>query len=236
MKFALAVSALALAAALGSGASAASLTINSVSGVWQNDLPDPAVTGEGTSSLRWGIPITLSGRSGYDFAGAAPPALTVPDGSSFSLGTFTHRNFPILGAALSSVDLVVTIDVAGRATPITSTFSFRHWETDNTPPCPGPTGNTRSGCSDKVTATLNSSLSDSFTIGRTIYTFDVVGFQVGGQTFTDFWTAENKSNSAELMGTFRATGSTAVPLPAAGWALLAGLGVLPVLRRKTVKA
>ena len=60
MKFALAVSALALAAALGSGASAASLTINSVSGVWQNDLPDPAVTGEGTSSLRWGIPITLT--------------------------------------------------------------------------------------------------------------------------------------------------------------------------------
>ena len=233
MKFALAVSALALAAALGSGASAASLTINSVKGIWQNDLPDPAVSGEGTSSLRWGIPITLSGRSGYDFAGAAPPALTVTDGSAFSLGTFTHRNFQILGAALNSADLVVSIDVAGRATPITSTFGFRHWETDNTPPCPGPTGNTRSGCSDKVTATLNGSLSDSFTIGRTIYTFDVVGFQVGGQTFTDFWTAENKSNSAELMGTFRATGSTAVPLPAAGWALLAGLGMLPVLRRKS---
>lgn len=105
MKFTLAVSAVALAAALGSGASAASLTINSVKGIWQNDLPDPAVSGEGTSSLRWGIPISLSGRSGYDFAGAAPPALTVTDGSAFSLGTFTHRNFPILGAALSSVDL-----------------------------------------------------------------------------------------------------------------------------------
>lgn len=74
-----------------------------------------------------------------------------------------------------------------------------------------------------MTATLNGSLSDSFIIGRTIYTFDVVGFQVDGQTFTDFWTAENKSNSADLMGTFRA----------AGWALLAGLGMLPVLRRKS---
>ena len=41
MKFALAISALALAAALGTSVSAASLTINSVKGVWQNDLPDP---------------------------------------------------------------------------------------------------------------------------------------------------------------------------------------------------
>ncbi len=232
MKLALAASAFTIAAAVASGAAAASLTISSVSGVWQNDVPDPAVSGEGTSSIRWGIPASQAGRSGYDFAGAAPPPFTVADGTAFSLGTFTHQNFPILGTSLQSVDLVVTINVAGRATPINSTFAFSHWETVNNPPCPGPTGNTRTGCSDKVTATLNGSLSDTFTIGRTTYTFDVLGFQVAGQTFTDFWTAEGQANSASLMGTFRATSTAEVPLPAGGGLLLAGLAALPALRRK----
>lgn len=204
-----------------SAASAATLDIISVTGVWQNAMPASGIFGVGTNEIKWG---NQTKKSSYKFEGAAP--LTAAEASPFSIGQFTHANWPITGPTLESVDLIVTIDVAGYATPITSTFSFAHEETPNSGVCAYPSD---TKCADLVTATLNLASSDTFMIGGVEYVFDVTGFHFDGNTLSSFYTQENKSNQAELMGRF-VTKASVVPLPGAAVLLLGGLGGLGALR------
>ena len=227
------------------GASAATLTITSITGLWENDVPDEGVAGEGTQEITWGEPFGQPNPSAYRFDGATTPIIDAEADTEIALGTFTHFNRPIITEDfLRTVDLEVSIGIDGLDRPITTVFSFEHNETDNRllgdfgDPDPSATcengernttGINVNGCADRVVATRNDAASETFVIDNIIYAFDITGFRVGGETLTEFWTEEHKDNEAVLVGTFRQIG--VIPLPAAGWLLLAGLGGLAGLRR-----
>lgn len=218
--------------------SASSLTINSVSGVWQNavDVDGNAVNGNGSDTISWGGSFQGGGQSSYNFTGAGGGS-TQDANTNFSLGTFTHNNIPVFPPSLDTADLLVTIDVEGFGA-IDTLFSFNHTETpNNANPCALAGANDQgvniNGCADQAEATLNFGSSDTFMIGDTEFVFNVSGFEVDGSLFDSFLTIENQSNSAGLIGSFVAADTVApVPLPAAGWMLLAGFGGLTAMRRR----
>ena len=79
------------------------------------------------------------------------------------------------------------------------------------------------GCEDRVVAVTNPTHSETFQIGDRQYVFDVTGFDM----VDGFWTVENGTNSAELTARYTVEENLApVPLPAAAWMLLAGIGAL----------
>lgn len=229
--------------AIGMAAPASALTITSIDGDWQNATP--SVSGEGTDSIRWGTDAGY-GQSGYDFD-AAPTSFDAAPDTGFSLGTFTHLNFPVRDTVLSSVDLAVNFTIQGLTSTITSVFSFDHLETPNylnskwqpkAATCAdgnaNGTGVNLNGCADRVSATTNLGSSQTFTIGSTTYVLDIMGFMKNGTLLTDFWTLERQTNSAELWGVFRTVSvqpPSEVPLPASGLLLLGGLAGLFAKRR-----
>lgn len=236
------------ALSLATPAISASLNLNSIDGEWQN--ASPSVSGEGTSEIRWGTPArTTDGpfysslsylrdtgeQSGYDFDASAD--MTVEDSTTFVLGTFTHLNFPIRDTLLESVDLSISFMIDGVADAITSVFSFDHWETHNEATvCANGDGqregrNNANGCADRVTATLNEGMSETFEIDGVTYVLDVTGFLYEGEMMTDFWTLENETNEALLLASFRVIPSE-VPLPASGLLLLGGLAGMAMVRRR----
>ncbi|WP_347139392.1 THxN family PEP-CTERM protein [Paracoccus sp. SSK6] len=238
------VSALSLSAVT---ADAASLTITNISGVWDSWTGGTAVTtgnSGSTAQLRWGIP-TDGGKSGYDFTPTTTPT-TEAAHTPFTLGTFTHLNYPIqAGSAITSATLTVVFDFflgsdSSTVYQRSSTFVFDHWETGNSDrPCAnGGTvgvGVNVNGCADRVVASTNPALTETFTVveGDTTstYVFAVDGFDIGDQ----FWTKENQSNTASLKAQFTYESviqPAPVPLPAAAWMLVAGLGALGVAGRR----
>ena len=216
-------------------ATAGTVTINSISGVWQNSDPVSGISGLGTERIRWGTN-EGSGRSSYKFDAADTP-IEPTEGDDFDLGEFTHFNKPISGTLLRSVDLLVTIgfSIDGNAqTPVESLFSFTHDETpneDDLEDCKYPGSVTR--CDDLVTATLNLGSTQSFFLDGIEYVFTISGFEVGGSTLTSFLTKERADNTATLKARYVTKDSVEViPLPAAGWLLLAGVAGLAAMRRK----
>jgi hypothetical protein len=232
---------------LATGASAASLDITNVTGIWSSTNPGaPTVSGQGTDTISWGTPFGQPDQSSYNFAGIAPPTQpNIAPNTPFTLGTFTHNNNPITGDVLATAELTVDItfdlfddfsNPIGSQT-VTSVFDFEHLESPNeADPCADGGANgvgvNVNGCADRVTATLNVPSSTSFTVNGETFFFNVTGF--GDPAFDEFWTVENQSNAVDLRATWTSRVST-VPLPAAGWMLIAGLGGLAAMarRRKT---
>jgi hypothetical protein len=192
--------------------------ITSITGVWGPVIGGANVTGIGSPSISWGDGFVPD--SGYDFIASATPINgIVPNGPTFDLGDFVHRNQPIpAGTAITGAQLNLAVAgtlTNGGVTPfsVNSVFQFTHNETTNATPClPGSI----STCDDVVTAVLNTGASTSVTILGTEYFFSIEGFTYGGSTFTQFLTQEGADNSAELVGAFTSK-PTVVPIPAAAW-------------------
>lgn len=248
---------MALAGALAAGQSgAATVNIDGVSAGWGSVVAvssNSAVTGLGTSEIRWGK--TSSGaKSGYGFVGVASGSYDLD--KEFQIGTFTHFNNPIapqssIKATTLSVSIKLMID--GVEKNVGSAFKFRHLETPNR--SSGQTcangakfgvGVNGRGCADRVSFKSVIDLLEEFQIGDAIYTMQITGFLLNGRTVSKFWTREYATNSANLTARFVKLRDVEpppppvepppvpvpVPVPASGLLLLAGLGALPFVRRR----
>lgn len=237
------ISTAAAATVLASAASAATVTIGGISGAWTDvQLPGTVdLTGVGTDTIAWGVPSNADGtnpdlqQSGYTFAAAGTPFVAT---SPFTVGTFTHNNFAISGSpAIPSIEqatlsLTVDGDVDGVPFTLIEEVVFDHFETPNSPgPCPGGDS---TPCGDIVTIISDSTTGAIVDLGDQVVEISLAGLTFGGASVTEFLTSEGAANSAPITGSFAVS---AVPLPAAGWMLLAGLGGLAAYgRRKAAQA
>jgi hypothetical protein len=214
MKIRLLIPLLALAGCI--PASADIFTLSSSLGVWSSATPPAAVTGIGTSQIRWGIPAGGTGQSGYDYNGFTPPAQNFATETQFLVGTFVHHNQPITGDTITAASLGITLNMTFGATNVIRTFAydFEHVETPNATPCQFPTAPNLVPCDDRVRI-LNNIPSNTFTIGGTEYTLNLLGFSLdNGATISDiFYTREQFDNTAKLYGKVTSNLTGTVPEP-----------------------
>jgi len=250
MKFSRKLAAVSAAALLAgaTGASAATLELADITAAWSNVVAPVAANANIQNGdplnpwLAWGTPAgggqnfdPVGTRSGYElsvYSDPVPnPASEVP--GEFDFGEFTHFNNPISsGTSITSVDLTLTADVVldgDYGNPIVDNavfnFIFEHNETPNN--CsPDP------DCSDDtVTVTLLND-SSSVEVDGVLYTLNFLGFIQDGQLNDIFVSPEGGSSPGIIRAEFTSEVLNQVPLPAAGWLMVAGIGGLAALRRK----
>lgn len=240
-------------------ADAATVTITGITGTWVDTDPNQtwqnSISGTGTSQIRWGTPSSGSDKSGYNFNKAAT-SFTAAQDDEFKLGQFEHLNYPITGTSITAATLQVVFSfmLEGETTArqLTSKFLFAHNETTNNEnPCANGASNysdvNANGCADQVTVSTLVDGSETIELvdedGSTReYAFDILGFKQGGMTINEFWTVEKQKNSADLYARFTYAENinvppvAPVPLPAAGFLLLGGLGAMGAVARRRKSA
>jgi hypothetical protein len=262
MNFGMKARSVALAAAVALGgsaiatqASAATVVFGNITGTWSAATPGGAVSysGNGSSNAKakWGTPENWwdPKKSGYTFAANSPVNAVlggVGDYGPFTIGTFTHNNWPITGSSITSIKLTIAtqiiIDNVDQGVH-TFEYLFNHWETDNN--VPGNNGAcangqkenasiNKNGCADRVKVNYLSS-SSNFDVGGFIYTLDFAGFQDGGDPVTEFWTKEKKDNSAKFLANIKMVGPLSSPVPEpATWAMMIiGFGAVGTMVRSS---
>jgi hypothetical protein len=221
------------------GALAVPLSLENVAFTWSDPVNGNNIeySGQGTddAQIRWGgSGATFTEKSGYEIQATSDP---VPDpgvgvDDPFILATFTHFNEPITaGTAIGFVNLLIGADVYDNGTFVKSVsfeFQFEHLETSNSGPCDETTNPVGTVCDDRVTVSLIN-VSDTFNSNGVEYTLEIEGFLQGGDPTNVFYSGEGGTNSAQVQAVFAAA---QVPLPAAGWLLIAGIGGLAAIRRK----
>src|SRR6056297_219386 len=239
-----------------SAASAATVSVTNVYGAWNSAGPSSAYeiecdTNADRTQVWWGKAPSGGQKSGYEFDSVATPFPAV-DGPEFLLGTFTHFNNPIYTypgqgstTAITEAQLQIDFDVmiGTESLSLRQIYTFNHDETPNQGSggqcayegAPG-SGVNVNGCADRVTAVLNEGGSDEFVVDGKKYTFELSGLGYNGGVFDFFDTVEGETNIATLVGSYRVEDLTPVPLPAAGWMLLAGVGGLVAMKRRKAKA
>lgn len=161
----------------------------------------PNLEGLGSGHVTWGVPVG-GGKSGYVFRGGTTPVLT--DGTEFTLGTFTHENFPIVGLPEQQFDVDLTVNVAFEdGTTADFSFRFHHNETPNTGPAPEDLVDLPSFVSPQTV-----------TIDGEEYGVVISGFKQNGQVVQRFVSPENGANSADIVALFARAGRPDVHIAA----------------------
>ncbi|MDY7022573.1 MAG: choice-of-anchor K domain-containing protein [Cyanobacteriota bacterium] len=170
-------------------------------GIWLNVVEELAgsayLTGVGTNQISWGIPVGQGGKSCYYFEGVTQTSISL-DGSSFTLGTLTHYNYPITGYSIRSATLQLTVKL--NQVDVNFSFQFNHNEVANNgingtcpltpgfaPPCPD------------IVSISNCYSQELVTINERQYALCVVGFIQNNQIESQFITCENQVNVAQLV-------------------------------------
>jgi len=121
---------------------------------------------------------------------------TVNVGETFTLGTFTHNNFPIpSGSSITDAYLKVTFDVVidGQTVHVDKTVHFQHNETPNDGANP-----------DDIVTIVNGTNVVDVKVGDFTYTL-TIGFQdASGNTVTQVYTDESAANTFNLNATLTA--------------------------------
>lgn len=220
---------------LATAAQAAPITVNDIFSNWSPTQLTNGIQASyfdtdgivGNEEIRWGNSVTDAGRSGYRFASSAMPINAMVD-TTFSLGSFTHFNFPVTAPFLVNAQLNIGMNFTlDDGTNLNKTFSFlfEHDETTNT-------GN--NNCCNDLVSISDLVTTDTFLINETHYTLALAGFLQDGEIIDSFSTVENKANQASLIGSFTEYRQTNVPEPAP--LLLFGLGILSLLGARRYKA
>ncbi len=203
-----------------------SITIDTISGNWSNPVGGggtvsitPGATSLDVDEIRWG---TGTNQSGYDWDATNTP-LVVNTEVVFSLGEFSHTNFPIsIPQSITSVDLDFEVGTFDSPTNLSATFLFDHNETPN------------DGADPRDIVTIsNAFFNDTFTDGGNAYFFSLLGFsQDGGTTIdTQFFTSENTVNTTQLYAIITEEAIPTVPEPTTLVLLGTGLGALGLVAR-----
>ena len=202
----------------------------STSGIWSSQTGGIPVSGVGTNTLSWGIGPP---QSSYVFNGAAGiiSDAELVTGKTFELGSFTHNNFPIGGAAITAATLTVNLDLEGGAFTQDFSFDFAHNETNNTPPC-NPAGATL--CPD-VVSLPNLTSNEAISFMGLHFNLEILGFSdtFDGTKVSQFITEEGQANQTMLFARL-VKDPTRSPEPSAGIAalVLGAVSVAMLTRRR----
>ncbi|MCC8250646.1 lamin tail domain-containing protein [Saccharothrix luteola] len=171
------------------------------SGTWPSiSVTPPNLSGLGTDHVTWGIPAGGGGKSGYVFRGGTVDVEL--DGAEFTLGTFTHENFPIQAMPQSQFDVDLSVAVVfDDGTKADFSFTFHHNETPNVGPNP----------EDEVDLPTFVS-PQTVTVDGDEYAVVISGFKQNGQVVRKFISAENGANSADVVAIFAKAGKPEIAI------------------------
>ncbi len=212
----LAFSLLSIGIVLAGGQQAQGLVLEGMESYWQNavgqrnvvhDIASEDVGGIHTSSIQWGTPWGMGGRSELRFHSIGTP-VDLPIDEVFSLGQLVHVNNKInLGTAITSVELVVGLDFE-NSSPLAFSYAVSVDETVN---WGGP-------MDDMVD--LNWVLPHKkFHIVHSMYSLEVLGFGASPSALTNqLRSPEDGQSGTELWGRI-------IVNPAPGAVALGGLGI-----------
>jgi hypothetical protein len=164
------------------------------SGSWPSVTANTSTfTGLGTDHVRWGN-VPDGAKSGYVFRGGSVEVQL--DGTEFTLGTFTHENFPIPALPQPQFDVDLTVKVSFEdGTQSDFNFRFHHNETPNQGPAP----------EDLVDLPTFVS-PEEVTVNGQKYQVVISGFKQNGQIVRQFVSTEGGANSADVVALFARAG------------------------------
>jgi hypothetical protein len=194
----------------------------------------------GAAFLNWGTlksgGIVPNGQSGFVYEGASALDIGVPaDNTTFTIGTFYHRNNPIYSDGIATTKLKISVSIADTTSIQQDlVFGLDLLETLNYPGSGVCEAGGGMPCADRVKFTNDGFSDRSIRIGSQDYFVQVVGFlEPGGAgPLTEFLTKEKSLNQAHLVARFTTDTVTHAPIPAAGWMFLSALGSLAVVARR----
>ena len=142
--------------------------------------------------LRWGVPASGSGKSGYNLVDNVSYSTTgalIHPGVEFKLGDFTHINYPMNAGSsiLSSTNMSVQMNVVinGVSTPVSFNVRMTHTETTNT--------NDPIASRDIITLADQTAI---VTVGGQDYQVNLLGFKDANGVIVDtIRTDENTANN-----------------------------------------